>query len=135
MTQFSPKNVALGSLVLGGSGILIATIGRRPGSAGRGRCPRTPVQQPGDRGARRRVRRAVSSLWYWPRGAIKRGDDGSILDTEDPLDTADWYRSDWVQLKILAAGKKMNEVYAISPENKGYAERFRLKLRGFCGIQ
>jgi len=67
--------------------------------------------------------------------AIKRGDDGSILDTEDPLDTADWYRSDWVQLKILAAGKKMNEVYAISPENKGYAERFRLKLRGFCGIQ
>ena len=32
MTQFSPKNVALGSLVLGGSGILIATIGSFAGS-------------------------------------------------------------------------------------------------------
>ena len=23
----------------------------------------------------------------------------------DPLDTTDWYRSDWMQFKILAAGK------------------------------
>ena len=32
MTQFSPKNVALGSLVLGGAGILIAIIGSLAGS-------------------------------------------------------------------------------------------------------
>jgi len=32
MTQFSPKNVALGSLVLGGSGVLIAPIGSFAGS-------------------------------------------------------------------------------------------------------